>query len=427
VTGRLLVLASSSLRSDRRGALVDALAAAVGAGALVLFVGLGLGVGEAARRMFPADARLVEAVPAPVSLGGLLGGGVLDDDAVARLRALPGVSQAWPRLALRVPAAATDPPPGLEHAWPPGMTLQLPVVGIDPGLVAGDLRPGVPFADPPPGGPIPVVLSRRLIEAYNTSIAPAWGVPGLPPGLDPVGLELQVRVGLSILPGRSEARLEPARLRLAALTDRVPIHVIAIPIDTVRRLHRAYRKPFSGYQQVTLLLARPDDAPAVAAAVRRMGFGVDQSDRSAAERVGTVVKVTVGALAALAILMSALAALAIARSRAASVAARTRELGLLQALGATPGDVRLVVILEAALVGGLGGLLGAGLGRAAGPLGDLLARRLLADVPMRPDTFFQFPAWLLAGAVLVAVGAAVLGALGPAALAARVEPARVLS
>jgi hypothetical protein len=301
------------------------------------------------------------------------------------------------------------------------------VVGIDPGLVADDLRPGVPFADPAPGRPIPVVLSKRLVEAYNSTIAPAWGVPGLPPGLDPVGLELQVRIGLAILPGKGEARIEPATLRLAALSDRVPIQVIALPLDTVRRLHRAWGKRPAGYQQVTLLVARPDDAPVVAAAARRMGFGVDQADRSAAERVGTVVRVTVGALAALALLMSALAALAIARSRAASVAARTRELGLLQALGATPGDVRLTVILEAALVGGAGGLLGAALGRAAGPLGDLVARRLLPDFPLRPETLFQFPAWLLAGAVAVAVLAAVLGALGPAALAARVEPARVLS
>ena len=39
----------------------------------------------------------------------------------------------------------------------------------------------------------------------------------------------------------------------------------------------------------------------------------------------------------------------------------------------------------------------------------------------------HFPGWLLAAGLLVAAGAAVLGALGPAAAAARVDPARTLS
>jgi len=320
-----------------------------------------------------------------------------------------------------------EPPRGLEGAWAPGMTVQIPVVGIDPGLVAGDLRPGLPFADPPEGEAIPVVLSRRLLEIYDKTIAPTWGAPRLPRGFDPVGLELPLEVGRSIVPGRSEARILPIRVRLVALSDRVPLYAMAVPLATVRRLHAAYGRPDAGFGQVTLLAARPDDAPAVAAAVRRMGLGVDAAERSAAERVGAVVAVTTGALAALALLMSALAALAIARSRAASVAARARDLALLQALGATPGDLRAVVLLEAALLGGGGGLLGAGLGRLGGLAGDLLARRLLPDVPFLSGSLFAFPAWLLACGVAVAAGAALLGALAPAAAAARVEPARTLS
>ena len=117
----LLAVAWSGLRSAPGTALVDAAAAALGAAALVLFVGLGLGVGDAARRLFPADDRLVEVVPAPVSLGGLLGGG-----AARRGRRWRG----WPAL--------------------PG--------------VAGRLAP------PEPGGPGGRARSRRR----------AWSAPGRP-------------------------------------------------------------------------------------------------------------------------------------------------------------------------------------------------------------------------------------------------------
>jgi hypothetical protein len=423
----LLWLAATSLRADRAGTFLDVLAAAAGSAALLFFVALGLGVGDAARRMFPADARLLEVVPSTVSLGGLLGGSRLDGSALERLRALPGAAEAWPRLVSRVPVAAVEPPQGRELGWPPGMTLQIPVVGIAPGLVAGDLR-GAAFEDPGPGGgSIPVVLSRRLLEAYDRTIAPAWNARRLPAGLSLVGVEAPARVGLSISPGRTEPRVVEARLRLAGLSDRVPIYALAVPLATVERLHREYGKPDAGYSQVTLLAARPGDVPALAAAVRRMGFSLDQSERAAAERVGAVVAVTTGALLLLSLLMVSLAALAVAQSLFASVRGRVREVAILEALGATPGDVRRLVLAQGALVGLLGGAAGLLLGLAAALAADLAAARLLPDLPFRPESLFAFPAWLLGLAVLLPALSAVIGALAPAAAAARVDPARAIS
>lgn len=422
----LLWIARANLRADRRGAIVNAAAACVGAASLVFFLALGLGVSHAARRMFPADARLVDIVPGAVSLGGVLGGGQLDDGAVARLRALPGVADAWPRLALRVPLAVPGPPRGLDYNWPSGMTLQVPVVGVAPGLVAPDLA-GKRFADPGGGGAIPVVLSGRLLEVYNKTIAPAWNVRRLPSGLSLVGVEVPVRIGLSIVPQKTEDRVSDGRLVLAGLSDRVPIYMAAVPLDTVRRLHREYGKAEQGYTQVTLLAGRPDDVPGIVAAARRMGFTVDEGERAAAERVGTVVVVTTGALVLLATVMCALAALAIAQSLSASVRGRAREIAVLSAVGAGPGDVRAIVLAEAGIIGVLGGVVGtlSAVGLAA--LADRAAIRLLPDFPFRPETFFAFPAWIPLLGIAVPALAALLGALAPAAIAARVDPARTLS
>jgi ABC-type antimicrobial peptide transport system permease subunit len=58
---------------------------------------------------------------------------------------------------------------------------------------------------------------------------------------------------------------------------------------------------------------------------------------------------------------------------------------------------------------------------------DRLALRLLPDFPFRPETFFLFPAWLWATGTGVAALAAVLGALAPAAVASRLDPARAIS
>lgn len=431
----VLWIARANLRADRRGALLNAAAACVGAAALVFFLALGLGVSQAARRMFPADARLVEIVPGAVSLGGVLGGGQLDDAALARLQGLPGVAAAWPRLALRVPIAIARPPENLHYNWPPGMTIQVPVVGVAPGLVAPDLPPGRAFADPGPGPgpgpgedrPIPVVLSGRLLEVYNKTIAPAWNVRRLPPGLSLVGLEVPIRVGFSIVPLKTEDRVYDGRMVLAGLSDRVPIYLAAMPLDTVRRLHREYGKADAGYTQITLLARRPDDVPGILAAVRKMGFTVDEGDRATAERVGTIVIVTTGALVLLAAVMCGLAALAIAQSLSASVRGRAKEIAVLAAVGASPADVRGIVLAEAGILGLAGGLLGTALALGIARVADQGAARLLPDFPFRPETFFAFPAWLVALGIAVPAAAALLGALAPAAIAARVDPARTLS
>ncbi len=423
----LVHLASLNLRSDLRGTAVNTAAACVGAAALVFFVAFGMGVGQAARLLFPGDARLVEVVPGAVSLGAALGGGALDDAAVERLRELPGVEGAWRRLSLRVPIAASRPPEGVRMSWPTGFTVQVPVVGVDRGLVAADLAPGQKFEDPPAGEAIPVVASRRLLEVYNKTIAPAWNLRRLPPGLDLIGLQIPVKVGFSIIPQKTEDRVQDAHLALAGLSDRIPLYSLAVPLETVRRLHEEYGKADAGYSSVVLEVRRPDDVPDVAAAVRRMGFAVDEGERAMAERVGLAITVTAGALALLALLMTALAALAIAQSLSASVRGRTRDIAILQSLGATAGDVRALVLAEAGLVGLAGGVVGVGIAWLAARGVDAAALRLLPDFPFRPTTFFLFPPWIFALGVGVSAAAALLGALAPAALAARIDPARAIS
>ena len=110
-------------------------------------------------------------------------------------------------------------------------------------------------------------------------------------------------------------------------------------------------------------------------------------------------------------------------SFAFSVALRRRELGLLRAVGATPRQVRRLVMREAALVSFAGGVAGALLSLLVGPL---LGRWIVAK-GLAPDALRVTPA-----PIAVAVGAAsmfVVGLCGAwlaARRAARVRPAEAL-
>jgi putative ABC transport system permease protein len=94
---------------------------------------------------------------------------------------------------------------------------------------------------------------------------------------------------------------------------------------------------------------------------------------------------------------------------------RTAEIGLLKALGARPGQVRLLFVGEAALLALAGGLAGLVLSELLLWLG-----RQLWDIPL------QTPAWARAGSLLLALLAALLFAWLPANQAARLEPLEAL-
>jgi predicted permease len=111
----------------------------------------------------------------------------------------------------------------------------------------------------------------------------------------------------------------------------------------------------------------------------------------------------------------ALAAVGIYGVVSFAVARRTREMGIRQSLGASPGEVRAMMVWGGMRLVGIGTGLGLMLALGAGAL---LSRFLLGVEPWDPVTFLTIPALL----GMVALGAAWI----PARRAAAVEPVRAL-
>jgi putative ABC transport system permease protein len=115
-----------------------------------------------------------------------------------------------------------------------------------------------------------------------------------------------------------------------------------------------------------------------------------------------------------------IALLGIVNTLALSVFERTRELGLLRAVGMTRRQVRAVVRWESVIVAVLGALLGAVLGLA---FGAALTRGLAGE----GLTVLAIPGGRLGLYVLAAAVAGVLAAIGPARRAAKVDVLRAVA
>jgi putative ABC transport system permease protein len=135
------------------------------------------------------------------------------------------------------------------------------------------------------------------------------------------------------------------------------------------------------------------------------------------------------ALAGVACLALLVAALGITNTMMTSVLERTREIGIMKAVGARNSHIQLIFLVEGALLGILGGILGLLLSWIASYAADALVRsvmaKLLAEKKVNrlfEQTMFVFPLWLTLGIPLFAGLVTILAALYPARRAAKLNP-----
>jgi ABC-type lipoprotein export system ATPase subunit/ABC-type lipoprotein release transport system permease subunit len=143
-----------------------------------------------------------------------------------------------------------------------------------------------------------------------------------------------------------------------------------------------------------------------------------------ANRVLTIMQALLGSVGALALLV---ATLGVANTMMMAIYERTREIGVLKAVGATNGEVRRMFTADAVLLGLIGGVVGVILGTLLGRLVDWAGHQYLASEGVTGIGQMSIvPPWLAIGALVFAGFVGVLGGLYPATRAARLDPVAAL-
>ena len=141
-----------------------------------------------------------------------------------------------------------------------------------------------------------------------------------------------------------------------------------------------------------------------------------------------VLQVVFGGVGAIALLV---AAIGIANTMTMAILERTREIGLMKAIGATNRDVLSVFLGEASGIGFLGGLGGVLLGWSAGQVINVLALAYMARQATQtgappPSVAVYTPLWLPLFTLLFATLIGLLSGLYPALRAATLIPVNAL-
>ena len=135
---------------------------------------------------------------------------------------------------------------------------------------------------------------------------------------------------------------------------------------------------------------------------------------SAFGRILTALTLALGGIAATSLTV---AGVGIMNVMLVSVSERTREIGLLKAVGVTPAQVLLTFLVEASILSSLGGLLGFGAAIAA----IRVFTYLYPAFPARP------PVWAVVGSLALSVSIGILFGALPARRAARLDPVQALA
>jgi putative ABC transport system permease protein len=124
------------------------------------------------------------------------------------------------------------------------------------------------------------------------------------------------------------------------------------------------------------------------------------------------------------------AAVGITNTLVTSVIERTREIGILRAIGATRGMIVALFLAEGAMIGLLGAGFGLALARSLAAGADDWVRGLINGQmdgnKMLSTTVFVFPWWRWVGSGCFTVVVTTMAALYPARRAARIHPIEAL-
>jgi putative ABC transport system permease protein len=347
---------------------------------------------------------------------------LLTPEALEAIRSIPGVQGVYPRDYLQGGATMQygrlENYPNIMGVLPEELSaLDLPIQEGELDLARGTAVIGYyvvqgfydprqrPGQEPPPppallGETVKLVLSKYSAEGIETRRV------------------IQVRVSGIVAETRGESDYT-AYLRL----------------DDVESMNQWFmgRRPNrnrDGYPTVIVKAAESGDVLDIADAITNLGFQADTplSFIQGINSFFVVLQVVFGGVGAIALLV---AAIGIANTMTMSILERTREIGLMKAVGATNGSVLAVFLGEAAGIGFVGGLGGILLGWAAGQSINVLALAYLAGQAaetggLPPSIAVYTPGWLMPSTLAFATVIGLVSGLYPALRAATLVPVTAL-
>jgi putative ABC transport system permease protein len=404
--GDLTRTAISNLARRKVRTALTAVGVVVGILTIVTMVSLGVGVQQEITKQFETLGLENVFVRPRTGEGGFFtqfGGATrqkpITPAVVATWRTLPNVTRVTPLVTLEGVVALVEYQGQLQRVGVSGPAVFSNPLLRPPTALAGTLAL--------PDAPGSIVLTRQALPKGVTAAAV-------------VGQQ----VNILLRSPRGEEQRFP--LTVVGVSDRDETAVEAYVDDLAAMKSWWYNQPdyvaTQGYDQVVVRARDINQASVLVSRFRGEGYNVQSLELilDTANRAFAVINIMLSSVGGLALFV---ASIGIVNTMIMAIYERTREIGTLKAIGASRSDIRRLFMLEAGLIGLMGGvvgvvggwLLGIGLNQV------IIWYSEREQLPIRAN-FFVVPWWLALAGMAFALLVGIVAGLYPAARAARLDP-----
>jgi putative ABC transport system permease protein len=201
----------------------------------------------------------------------------------------------------------------------------------------------------------------------------------------------------------------------------VQVTPVMLPLGRARTLSL---RP-NAYPSLTVKVAGAQFTQDVEDEIKRKGLGAFSVNDAlqGAKRAFIILDIVLSLIGSIALTVSALG---IVNTMVMSILERTREIGIMKAIGGSDGDVRRIFLIEASAIGCLGGAAGVILGWAVGRVINIGANIYIQQQGGTPGNLFSLPLWLIGGAIGFSIAVSLVAGSYPASRAARLNPIEAL-
>jgi len=387
----------------------------------VLASGLGLGAGQRGGARARGSSAAVPTKPRPR----------LDDDALRRIGALQRVKEVYPNL--RVPVALS-----YERFAESYIATSVPMSARNEGafqtfaygaffnnesenacVLSLDVAKQINERDPRD------LVGKQVTLTWVASAAIAAGAPSAADN----PLQLQHAEARYTVVGIVEREPGPGGLPGATPSG------LMIPLARAREisavdagsLQSLFREPAQGksYGSLTVKVTRPQFTGDAENQIKEMGFmAFSLNDAlTGAKRAFIILDIVLGLIGSIALVVSSLG---IVNTMVMSILERTREIGIMKAIGGSDGDIRRIFLVEASVIGCAGGAAGVALGWLVGRVINFGANLYIQSQGGPTGNLFSLPPWLVGVAIGFAFVVSLIAGSYPASRAARLDPIQAL-
>lgn len=179
------------------------------------------------------------------------------------------------------------------------------------------------------------------------------------------------------------------------------------------------------YNSARIKVANKEIVEPIKKQVQELGYQVTALTDTL-EQLNKVFSATQAMFAAFGIVALFISAVGMFNTMTISLLERTKEIGIMRAIGATKGDIWQMFLIEALVIGFLGGVLGLALGYLATQLVNILLNQVAVSFGGEKIDLFVTPSWFILLIIVFSLLVGFLTGLFPAKRASKIDPLKAL-